>query len=198
VPTGVALRDAREQLFAAAERVMLREGSSALTSRAVTAEAGVAKGVLHRHFADFDDFLCSLVLDHITRIEQQRQALLVKAGTGTVTGNLATALTELFTPVVLGLVGLVISRDGLRQQLRHVGTARVPLLGEATAMIRDYLAAERNLRRLADYADPASLAPTLAGAAHLLLTDREGVPTPEALGNSVSAVIDSAVRHPDA
>jgi AcrR family transcriptional regulator len=54
VPTGVALRDVREQLFGAAERVLLRDGPSALTSRAVTDEAGVAKGVLHRHFADFD------------------------------------------------------------------------------------------------------------------------------------------------
>jgi AcrR family transcriptional regulator len=42
MPTGVALRDAREQLFAAAERVLLRAGPNGLTSRAVTAEAGVA------------------------------------------------------------------------------------------------------------------------------------------------------------
>jgi AcrR family transcriptional regulator len=48
VPTGVAIRDVREQLFDAAERVLLRDGPAALTSRAVTDEAGVAKGVLHR------------------------------------------------------------------------------------------------------------------------------------------------------
>ncbi len=60
MPTGVALRDAREQMFAAAERILLRDGPQALTSRAVTAEAGVAKGVLHRHFADFDAFLAEL------------------------------------------------------------------------------------------------------------------------------------------
>jgi DNA-binding transcriptional regulator YbjK len=36
VPTGVHIRDAREQLFKAAERVLLRDGPSALTSRAVT------------------------------------------------------------------------------------------------------------------------------------------------------------------
>lgn len=44
MPTGVAIRDVREQLFAAAERVLLRDGPSALTSRAVTSEAGCAKG----------------------------------------------------------------------------------------------------------------------------------------------------------
>ena len=51
MPTGTAIRDAREQLFAAAERILLRDGPNALTSRAVTTEAGFAKGVLHRHFA---------------------------------------------------------------------------------------------------------------------------------------------------
>jgi len=49
VPTGVAIRDPRGQLFDAAERVLLRDGLSGLTSRAVTTEAGVAKGVLHLH-----------------------------------------------------------------------------------------------------------------------------------------------------
>src|SRR2546423_14869836 len=67
VPTGVAIRDPRQQLFDAAERILLRAGPSALTSRAVTAEAGCAKGVLHRHFADFDAFLAELVLDRIRR-----------------------------------------------------------------------------------------------------------------------------------
>jgi AcrR family transcriptional regulator len=60
VPTGVHLRDARQQLFDAAERVLLRDGPNALTSRAVTDEAGCAKGVLHRHFTDFDAFLTDL------------------------------------------------------------------------------------------------------------------------------------------
>jgi AcrR family transcriptional regulator len=47
VPTGVAFSDARVRLFDAAERVLLRDGPNALTSRAVTTEAGCAKGVLH-------------------------------------------------------------------------------------------------------------------------------------------------------
>ena len=69
VPTGIPIRDIRDQLFDAAERVLLRDGPSALTSRAVTTEAGVAKGILHRHFPDFDAFLAALVLTHIERLD---------------------------------------------------------------------------------------------------------------------------------
>src|SRR5271165_6964729 len=94
VPTGVAIRDPRGQLFDAAERVLLRDGPGGLTSRAVTAEAGVAKGVLHRHFADFDAFLIELALDRLTRIAAQAAALLAAAGSGTVAGNLAAALPD--------------------------------------------------------------------------------------------------------
>src|SRR5580658_240494 len=92
MPTGVAIRDPRGQLFEAAERILLRDGTAGLTSRSVTAEAGVAKGVLHRHFADFDDFLAELALSRVARIASQADGLRAVAGSGTVAGNLAAAL----------------------------------------------------------------------------------------------------------
>ncbi len=119
MPTGVALRDVREQLFDAAERVLLRDGPQALTSRAVTTEAGVAKGVLHRHFADFDSFLAALVEDRIARLGHQAEALRAAAGIGTVAGNLTAALTELFGSVTREIVSLLIFRDDLRARLRR-------------------------------------------------------------------------------
>ncbi len=179
MPTGVAIRDPRVQLFNAAERVLLRDGPNALTSRAVTTEAGVAKGVLHRHFTDFDAFLAELVLDRIGRIGDQAAALRESAGTGTVADNLTGALTALFGSVALGIVGLVISRDDLRARLRQARPSGVPVLAEATAMIASYLTAERELGRIAADADVDTLAPTLIGAGHLLFAGREGTP-PEA------------------
>jgi AcrR family transcriptional regulator len=172
----VALRDAREQLFQAAERVLLRDGPNGLTSRAVTAEAGVAKGVLHRHFADFAAFLAELVLDRVARVRAQEAALRAAAGSATVPDNLTAALLDLFGPVAVAVVGLVISRDDLRARLRDAGTARIPLLGEGTSMLAGYLAAERDLGRVAADADVHTLAATLVGAAHLLFADRDGPP----------------------
>jgi AcrR family transcriptional regulator len=193
VPTGVAIRDARDQLFDAAERVLLQAGPNALTSRAITTEAGCAKGVLHRHFADFDAFLAELVLDRIARLGSQGAALRAAAGTGTVAGNLTDALTDLFSSVALGIVSLVISRDELRTRLRQASPAGIPLLTEATAMIASYLTIERGLGRIAAAADVGTLAPTLIGAVHLLFVSREGVPPQAgAVRKVVSTVIAGA------
>jgi AcrR family transcriptional regulator len=194
VPTGVALRDVREQLFGAAERVLLRDGPSALTSRAVTTEAEVAKGVLHRHFADFDAFLAEFVLDRAARMDPQAAALRASAGTGTVIGNLADALTALFGSVAVAIVPLITFRDELRARLRETWPAGVPVLTEAVDMIASYLAAERALGRIAADAEVDMLAPTLIGAAHLLFADRTGTPPDaEAVRRVVTTVIGGVV-----
>ncbi|GAA3797894.1 TetR/AcrR family transcriptional regulator [Sphaerisporangium flaviroseum] len=195
MPTGVAIRDPREQLLDAAERVLLRDGPNALTSRAVTTEAGCAKGVLHRHFADFDAFLAELVLDRIGRIDNQAAALREAAGTGTVAHNLTGALMDLFGSVAVAIVGLVISRDELRARLRQAGPAGVPVLAEATAMVASYLTIEREMGRIAADADVDTLALTLIGAGHLLFAGRGGAP-PEAgaVDRVVTTVIADVVQ----
>jgi AcrR family transcriptional regulator len=195
VPTGVALRDARRQLFDAAERVLLTGGPSALTSRAVTAEAGVAKGVLHRHFADFDAFLAEFVLDRVDRMDPQAAALREAAGTGTVAGNIAGALTALFGSVAVAIVALVDFRDDLRARLREAWPAGVPVLTEAMVMIGSYLAAERDLGRVAADADEDTIAAILIGAGHRLFADRAGAPPDAAaVRKMVTTVIAGAVR----
>jgi AcrR family transcriptional regulator len=192
VPTGVAIRDPRGQLFSAAESVLLRDGPSGLTSRAVTAEAGVAKGVLHRHFADFDAFLAEFALDRVAQISAQATALRARAGSGTVAGNLAAALPDVLSPAVLAFIRLVIARDELRAQLRAATGSRNPFLSESTTMVADYLTAERDLGRVASDADISALAPTLIGAAHLLFTDVDGVPEPAAVARVIAAVLATA------
>jgi AcrR family transcriptional regulator len=193
VPTGVAIRDPRRQLFDAAERVLLRDGPAALTSRAVTDEAGVAKGVLHRHFSDFEAFLTELVLERIALVNAQSAALRATAGTGTVAGNLAAALPELFTPPVLAMTRLVFARDELRARLRAATGSRIPLVYESVALAARYLEAERDLGRVAPGADIATLAPMLVSAAQLLFTDTDG-PPPDAAAvtRTVAAALAAA------
>lgn len=196
MPTGVHLRDARQQLFDAAERVLLRAGPSGLTSRAVTDEAGCAKGVLHRHFSDFDAFLADLVLDRAARLEAQAGALRESVGTGTVAGNLTSALTTLFGPVPVAIIPLITFRDELRARLRHARPGGgIAILAEATTAISAYLADERARGRIASDADIDALTLSLVGGGHLLFADRDpGPPTTAAIERFVTSVVADAVR----
>lgn len=199
MPTGVHLRDARQQLFDAAERVLLRDGPNGLTSRAVTEEAGCAKGVLHRHFTDFDAFLTALVLDRAAQLEAQGSALRASAGVGTVVANLTSALTNLFGPVPMAIIPLITFRDELRARLRHARPGGgMAIFAEATTAISTYLTDERELGRIAADADIDSLTLSLVGGGHLLFTDRDtGPPTTSAVEKFVAAVIsDAAQRRP--
>jgi AcrR family transcriptional regulator len=195
VPTGMHLRDARRQLFDAAERVLLRAGPNGLTSRAVTDEAGCAKGVLHRHFADFDAFLAELVLDRAAQLERQAQTLRAAVGTGTVADNLTGALTTLFGPVPVAIIPLITFRDELRARLRQaMPGGGVAILAQVTAAVSAYLADERELGRIAADADLDSLTLSLVGGGHLLFADRDpGPPTPATVNKLVTTVLAGVV-----
>ncbi|GAA1894478.1 TetR/AcrR family transcriptional regulator [Streptomyces durmitorensis] len=196
MPTGVHLRDARQQLFDAAERLLLRDGPNGLTSRAVTDEAGCAKGVLHRHFADFDAFLTDLVLDRAAQLDTQADALRESAGTGTVAANLTGALTTLFEPIPVAIIPLITFRDELRARLRQARPGGgIAILAQATTAISTYLTDERERGRIAADADIDSLTLSLVGGGHLLFTDRDsGPPTTTVVNKLVTAVIADAVQ----
>ncbi|WP_333777693.1 TetR family transcriptional regulator [Streptomyces sp. IBSBF 3136] len=177
-PRGVAIPDLRERLFEAAERVVARDGAAALTSRAVTAEAGCAKGVLHTHFAGLDEFVAELVLDRFTRIAALAADLPAEAGSGLVTGN----LVDLATAVLgldPGVVGLAVTRPAAAQRVREAWATGAPGFDAIQASIEAYLRAEQRLKRAADSLDAGSVALALVGTLHhLLMTGRPGAPYP--------------------
>ncbi|MFD5964733.1 TetR/AcrR family transcriptional regulator [Streptomyces sp. NPDC060311] len=196
MPTGVHLRDARQQLFDAAERVLLRDGPNGLTSRAVTDEAGCAKGVLHRHFADFDAFLAELVLDRAAQLENQALALREAVGTGTVVANLTDALTTLFGPVPVAIIPLIAFRDELRVRLRQaMPGGGIAILSQITVAVSAYLADERVRGRISADADIDSLTLSLVGGGHLLFADRDpGPPAAATVGKLVNTVLADVVQ----
>ena len=195
MPTGVVIPDARGHLFAAAERVLRRDGPTGLTSRAVTAEAGVAKGVLHRHFADFDDFLAEFARTRIARIEARARSLLDAVGTGSVSGNVAAALADVFDAATLGVLALIITRDEVRARLRSDGTSGLPIATNAVAMVATYLAAERDRGRLTPDADPQALALSIVGTGHLLFAGELGAhPDADAVTEVVQSILVAVER----
>ncbi|MFK4085319.1 TetR family transcriptional regulator [Kribbella sp. NPDC020789] len=198
MPTGVHLRDVGQQLFDAAERVLLRDGPNGLTSRAVTDEAGCAKGVLHRHFADFDAFLTELVLARARQLEIQAQTLQDSVGKGTVADNLTSALVELFGPVPVAIIPLITFRDALRARLREaIPGGGVAILAQITTAVSAYLAEEQAIGRISADADIDSVTLSLVGGGHLLFADRDpGPPTTTAVHRLVTSALADVTRKP--
>jgi len=176
------------QLLAAGERVLLEHGPAAVTSRAVTDEAGVAKGVLHRHFPTFDDFLGALLGQQLSGVTAVMADLLDRAGHGTVLDNLAAALVNLFRPLLLAAV---------RLQLSRVPRLGPSLLGAAIEGVTAYLAAEQGGGRLHTSAAPDALARAVVGTGHLLFSgELGGLPDDAAVREVVEAIIVGAVPGP--
>lgn len=167
MPRGVAIPELRQQLFTAAERVILRDGPSRLSGRAVTTEAGVAAGLLYAHFTDLDDFLAAYAVDR-SFVVIAAAPLTDRAGTGDIAANLADALLAIPRDTLTALARLLVLRPELAERVHDV-------LGDETALdaieraAAAYLDAERRLGRLAASTDPRAVALALVGALHHLV-----------------------------
>lgn len=193
-PTGVVLRDARTRLFDAADTVVLRDGVAGLTSRAVTEQLGVAKGVLHRHFADFDTFLAEWAARQIARLRALAEELRARVGADDVTTNLCEALPRIFDQLGLATIRLVIARDEVRALLRASDGRGLLYLGEATVTLTDYLVGERERGRLLPDADARTLALALIGSGHLLFAGELGAtPSADAVDEVVASIMVGAL-----
>ncbi|MEV7867793.1 TetR/AcrR family transcriptional regulator [Streptomyces sp. NPDC088124] len=178
-PRGVATPDVRERLFDAAERVLTKDGPGALTSRAITTEAGCAKGLLHTHFAGLDEFVAELCLDRFARTTAKAQELMGLAGQGSVAANLNAVVLALLSSGGPAVSGLAMTRPGAALRIREALKAGAPGFTTIQEAITCYLEAERRLGRLADTVAPSTAALAIVGTAHhLLMTSWPGAPDP--------------------
>ncbi|GAA4980793.1 TetR/AcrR family transcriptional regulator [Kitasatospora paranensis] len=168
-PRGVAIPDARERLFAAAERVLAREGTAGLTNRAVTEEADCAKGLLYNHFTDLDDFVAQLVLDRFERIAAEVRPLPERAGHGTVQDNLTRAALAMLGANGPVITAAAMSRQEVVHRVREAWSTGAPGPGAVEDALARYLEAEQRLGRVPAGADCPMLALALAGTIHHLL-----------------------------
>jgi AcrR family transcriptional regulator len=157
-----------ERLFDAAERVLAREGPNGLTSRAVTEEAGCAKGILHNHFVDFDNFLAEFVLDRIRQMVTRLTSLRAAAGGGNIVDNLTDAVTALFGSSAPAIASLVMSRPSLFNRVRAAAAAPGSPFADVEETLAGYLDDEKQLGRIAEEADSKTLAFTIFGSLHQL------------------------------
>ncbi|MFI5490179.1 TetR family transcriptional regulator [Micromonospora echinaurantiaca] len=191
MPRGVAIPELRQQLFAAVERVIVEDGPSRLTGRAVTREAGVATGLLYAHFANFDDFLVGYAVDRAFQISGEVAGLPARAGTGTVAGNLSEAILATPLRVLVASTRLLAYRPELTANVEAVlgnGNAGLQAAERAAA---DYLAAEQRLGRVPAGVDTAALALAVVGVLHhVALTCDAGPPAGTRIRQVLTALTD--------
>ncbi|MEV7194290.1 TetR/AcrR family transcriptional regulator [Streptomyces sp. NPDC093510] len=189
-PRGVAIPDLRERLFDAAERIVAREGAAALTSRAVTTEAGCAKGVLHTHFGGVDVFVAELVLDRFARAAAAAQGLPGRAGLDTVAANLNGVALGLLDSLDPRVVGLAMTSNTTSQRIRDALAQGAPSFAAIQEALAAYLDAELRLGRLAEGTDTATTALALVGTVHhLLMTGWAGTPDPREQAERLVALL---------
>ena len=187
---GVRIPELHEQLFAATERIMARDGAAGLTSRAITDEAGCAKGVLHNHFDGLDGFLAEFALDRVRRTEEAVSGLSAQAGHGTVSDNLVAAALTVFGSGATQIAALISSRPALGARvLTALGPDAQPF-SEIQASFASYLRAEQELGRLPATVDADTIAFMLIGAVHHLFFTANGAkPDPGRVRGIVTALL---------
>lgn len=113
----MAAKDRREELIAAAIRVMIRDGVAKTTTRAIVKEAGMPLGVFHYCFSSREELLQEV----ITRITDSSAAAARQAfsGGGDLSSSLAKSLYAFWEGVELNpgeqLVGYELALYALRQ-----------------------------------------------------------------------------------
>jgi AcrR family transcriptional regulator len=177
-------------LFEATDRLLARDGPAGLSTRAITSEAGVANGMLHRHFRDLDAFLTEFAGSRLAALADSAASLPSRAGHGSVAGNLTDATLALFGPSALALMSLVAARPDLRHAVEHGAVPAMGGISDVESQFAAYLDAEKALGRIAPGADTQALAFTLIGAVHhLVLTNPASLPDlPQRVARIVAAL----------
>ena len=196
MPTGVQLRDVRQQLFDAAERVLLRDGPSGADQPGRHRRGGLRQGgaapALHR-------------LRRLPRRARARPrrpardagrgAARVRRAPARVAGNLTDALTACSGRCRGDHPAHHLPGRAARPAAAGLARRRHPDPAEATTAISAYLADERELGRIAADADIDSLA-ALPGRwrASAVRRPRRGTPpTREAVERTVATVLSGAL-----
>ncbi|WP_068023457.1 TetR/AcrR family transcriptional regulator [Nocardia mexicana] len=191
MPRGVAIPEIRQHLFAALERVIVRDGPGKLSGRAVTGEAGVATGLLYSHFTDLDAFLAAYAVDRAFAVAAECAPLPERAGTGEVAGNLCDTVLAIPLATVIASTRLLVARPELVDRVQDVLGEHSTGLDALESSFAAYLSAEQLRDRLPRTVRPEALAAALVGIVqYRALTDRAESETTERIRRSITALVD--------
>jgi AcrR family transcriptional regulator len=168
----------RAALVDHALHLIAREGASALTMRALAAEAGCAVGLPYKVFTDRQDLVAEICHVEFVRLGTASEELGRRAGTLTVAANLTWFAERFLDSPAVGLIGEVLTHDILSKDI----TERAHATGDGPAafesVIAQYLAAEKAAGRVDQNVDEAAMGFFIAGAVHNLVVSGDAWPRP--------------------
>jgi len=188
----------RASLVEHARRLIARDGASALTMRALAAEAGCAVGLPYKVFTDRHDLVAEICHAEFKRLADASGELARRAGTFTVGANLAWFAEQLLDSPAVSLAQEVLAD----QALAKVVTARVHDSGAGPAafetVFAHYLSAEKRAGRVAPDIDEKAFGFLLAGAVHNLIMSGDAWPRPtrRLLGQRLAAIASAIAFKP--
>ncbi|HSI93724.1 MAG TPA: TetR/AcrR family transcriptional regulator [Jiangellaceae bacterium] len=172
-------RQLRVHLLDHARRLVIRDGASALTMRALAAEAGVSVGLPYKVFADRREIVAEIVHGEVATLRAAADELNARAGTGKVGGNLIW-----FAKVVLDSPAVPLAQELLADQaLTESVTAAADRTGvgpgDLPHVFGSYLVAEHDAGRVAGDVDTDAFGFLIAGALHNLVIAGQAWPRPD-------------------
>lgn len=197
----------RERIVDAAAQVMRSHGLARATTRQIAKTAGYSEATLYKHFRDKTDLFVAVLSE---RIPSALPALLAALPQRTGRGDIAATLEEVAAAAIsfytdtFPIAASVFSEPALLQAHRTALGERGTGPANITAALTGYLAAERELGRLAPGTDPRALADLLLGAClqHAFLShfpgerDRAQEPHQRAAAELVAALLSGTAPQP--
>jgi AcrR family transcriptional regulator len=168
----------RASLIEDARRIIARDGTPALTMRALAAEAGCSIGLPYKVFPDRRALVVEIVATELERLSGASHELRCRAGTGTVAGNLVWFADLLLESPAVALHHELASDEALSARVnKKVRDERVGPEVIETALAH-YLAAEQQAGRVDPAVDTDAFGFLIGGALHNLIAAGEAWPRP--------------------
>ncbi|WP_372667860.1 TetR/AcrR family transcriptional regulator [Amycolatopsis kentuckyensis] len=154
----------REEIVAAAAKVMREQGYAHATTKVIAQTAGYSEAMLYKHFRDKTDLFLSVLSDELPALGATLAELTADPGRAPLRDNLVRVARlglAFYTDSFPIAISMFSSRELLRSHRDRVGGAgpRIPLKG-----IEDYLRAEVALGRIKPETDVEATAALLLGA----------------------------------
>jgi len=150
------MKDSRQSIIDATERLLQSQGLARLTTREIAREADVAEGLIYHHFGNKANLIFKVVERRMLPTNNAVKSLPLQVGLRTVRKNLEDMLMVVYCNhyETAPIASSMFADQHLREQLREIMKEGTSGPQNDIKGLAAYLAAEQRLGRVANTVDP--------------------------------------------